>query len=135
MSAAYADKQGLPLLVKYDARIKQDGKPNVQEIFGEVAKVEGHGDARIPTSAEHTVNSMGCVHSLLHGLVLCRTGWIQAVPAVQELSALMGVGAVCPKGNECSQYQRFGIRPLRVGRLWQPIVEARSTIEAYVRFR
>jgi len=59
VSAAYADKQGLPLLVKYDARIKQDGKPNVQEIFGEVAKVEGHGDARIPTSAEHTVNSMG----------------------------------------------------------------------------
>jgi len=41
VKAAFADGQGLPLLVKYDARIKQDAEQPVKEIFDGVADAEG----------------------------------------------------------------------------------------------
>ena len=59
VSAAYADGQGLPLLVKYDARHKSDGKPNVQEIFGKVAEAEGTTEPRLPGSITFAKDSMG----------------------------------------------------------------------------
>mmetsp|Transcript_31238 Transcript_31238/g.43292 ORF Transcript_31238/g.43292 Transcript_31238/m.43292 type:complete len:753 (+) Transcript_31238:415-2673(+) len=49
VKAAYADGQGLPLLVKYDARIKQENKPNILEIYGATAAAEGT-TARMPNS-------------------------------------------------------------------------------------
>mmetsp|Transcript_21837 Transcript_21837/g.47932 ORF Transcript_21837/g.47932 Transcript_21837/m.47932 type:complete len:398 (+) Transcript_21837:102-1295(+) len=57
IKAAFADGQGLPLLVKYDARIKQDAEPRVAEIFSGVAQAEGASEKYpgvLPEAAANT---------------------------------------------------------------------------------
>ena len=60
VTAAYADGEGLPLLVRYDQRIKQQGKSMVAGIFEKVADAEGGvSTAGVPTSKSLHYDSIG----------------------------------------------------------------------------
>ena len=61
VTAAYADGEGLPLLVRYDQRIKQEGKSMVEGIFEKVATHEGGVlEGGVPSSKSMHYDSIGC---------------------------------------------------------------------------